>query len=78
MYVPAFATNGQALAVFNGGTVAELEAAVSAQQARGAWAQDGTGGFHLLVVGGASFLKDAFIAKFPSGFAGPTAMTLVK
>ena len=75
---PTFGTNAQALAVFPGGPITQLEAAARAVGASGVWVQDSSGGYQLLVVGGATFLRDLFNGRFPSGLAGPTAVTLVR
>lgn len=72
---PVFAPSGQALAVFGGGTVAQLEGAALAAQASGVWVQDALGAYQLLIVGGAAFIRDAFAARFP---AGVTAVTLIR
>ena len=75
---PTFSGTGLALAVFRGGTVDQLEAAVAARGGSGAWIQDSTGGFRLLVVGGPSFLRAAVSARFPSGILANTAVTVVR
>lgn len=72
-----YAPSGQALVVFRGGTVAQLEAAARAANATGVWAQDASGSYQLLILGGAAFIRDAFIAKIPA-FAGDTAVTLIR
>ncbi len=66
--------------VFNtaGISFAGLEAAAQVNGATGVWAQDRSGAYALLVVNGPAFLKSSFTAAFPSGFSGPTAMTLVR
>lgn len=74
---PIFSASGQALVVFGGGTVDQLESASSAAKATGAWMQDATGGYQLLVVGGPAFLKSQFQAKFPGGISGNTVATLI-
>lgn len=75
--VPVFDMRGTALAVFLGGTVADLEAGAQQQGATGVWAQDATGGYQLLVVSGPTFLKAPFLAAFPQGVKS-TAVTLVR
>ena len=75
---PTFGTSGQAAAVFLGGSVSDLEGAAGALSANGVWAQDKSGAFQLLVVGGPAFLRDGFTAKFPGGFTGAVAVTLTK
>ncbi len=75
---PRFGASGQSLVVFVGGTVDQLEAATSASGANGAWIQESSGGYHLLIPGGPAFLKAPIVARFPSGFAGATAVMLTK
>jgi hypothetical protein len=75
---PNFGTGTQAAAVFLGGSVDQLETAARGAGANGVWAQDSGGRFQLLVVGGPSFLRDAFAAPFPGGFAASTAVTLTR
>ena len=75
---PKFGANGLAFAVFAGGTVEQLETAAGAAGASGVWAQDSTGAQQLLVVGGPAFLRDPFKAKIPNGFAGATAVALIR
>ncbi len=72
-----YASSGQTLVVFRGGTVAQLEAAARAANATGVWAQDASGSYQLLIIGGATFIRDAFIAKVPT-FTTDTAITLVR
>jgi len=66
----------QASAVFYAGSVDELIAAATEANASGVWAQDRAGEFQLLIVGGPTFMVDAFRAKV-IGFSGPTALTLI-
>jgi len=73
---PVFSSTGLAQVVFNGGTLAQLEAALTAAGAEGAWGQSSNGTFHLYIVGG-GFVNDGFRQAFPNGFSGVTAMTLV-
>ena len=73
-----FWENTQALAVFSGGSVAQLEASATVSIVNGVWVQDATGTFRLLVVGGPAFINDQFRASFPTGFAANTAVTLVR
>jgi hypothetical protein len=75
---PTFGAGTQAAAVFLGGSVDQLEAAARATGANGVWVQDGGGRFQLLVAGGPAFLRDAFTAQFPGGFATATAVTLTR
>ena len=72
-----YAPSGQAFVVFRGGTVAQLEVAARAANATGVWAQDASGSYQLLIIGGAAFIRDAFIAKVPT-FSSDTAVTLVR
>ncbi len=74
----AFTSDGLANVVFAGGSVDDLDAAAAGASASGVWAQDGSGAFSLLVVGGPSFLKDGFRAKFPAGFKTAAAVTLTR
>lgn len=73
---PVFGSGTQALVVFTGGTVDELEAASRNARSSGAWVQDARGAYHLLVIDGPSFLKDMFRANFPQGFLGATSVSL--
>ncbi|MDA0302691.1 MAG: hypothetical protein O2822_09205, partial [Chloroflexi bacterium] len=67
-----------ALAVFGGGTVAQLEVAAREAGATGVWAQDSAGRFVLLVVDGPAFINEPFRAAFAAGLAGSTAVTLAR
>ena len=75
---PIFSTNGQALVIFSGGSVDQLEASATSSSAKGVWVQDSTGAYQLLVVGGPAFLKDQFKAKFATGWSTNTPMTLTR
>ena len=75
---PNFGTASTALAVFTGGTVAQLEAAAKNAGASGVWVQDSSGSFALLVVAGPAFINDAFRARFTSGLPTNSAVTLTK
>lgn len=75
---PVFGASGQAAVVFVGGSVDDLEGAARASGASGVWAQDASGTFQLLVVGGPAFLRETFVARFPAGFASATALTLTR
>ena len=75
---PVFSPSGQALVIFGGGTVDQLEGASSAAKATGAWVQDVSGTYRLLVVGGPTFLKDQFKASFPAGLTANTVATLTR
>ena len=71
------AGSGQAAAVFMGGAVDQLISAATDARASGVWVQDASGAFHLLIVGGPTFMVDAFRARFPAPFAAPIAVTLI-
>ena len=75
---PVFGAAGQALVVFLGGSVGQLEAAATQERATGVWAQDAVGVYYLDVIGGPTFINAAFRARFATGFAGPTAVTLTR
>ncbi len=75
---PAFSGAGQAAAVFLPGSVEDLERAAKVAGATGAWVQDGTGAFHLMLVGGPAFLKEGFSARFAGGFTTATPVTLTR
>ncbi|MGE3856795.1 MAG: hypothetical protein AB7G21_07545 [Dehalococcoidia bacterium] len=75
---PVFTDSGISLAVFTGGSVDDLQSAASAAGASGVWAQDGRGALHLLVIGGPAFLGQPFRDAIPAGFAGSTAVMLVR
>lgn len=75
---PIFGTGTQALVVFNGGSVDQLESAALAVGATGVWVQDATGAYELLIVDGPAFLKNVLKTRFPSGFVGVTATTLIR
>ena len=75
---PVFsAGSGQASVVFMGAALDQLITAATEAGATGAWVQDGSGAFQLLIVGGPSFMMDAFRARFPAPFATPVAVTLI-
>ena len=75
---PVFNASGVGSAVFAGGTTAQVEASAITAGARGVWVQDGSGVFHLLVVGGPAFLQAPFLGAFPGGLSGPVAVFLVR
>lgn len=75
---PVYSRDGQAGVVFLGSTVAQLEAAASGAGATGIWAQDASGEYALLVIGGPSFINDPFRARFATGFTPPVAITLTR
>ncbi len=74
---PAFDGTGRALAVFNGGTPAQLSTEGTRVGAKGVWVQDADGMYRLLVIGGPAFLNDDFNGKFPNGL-GVASVLLVK
>lgn len=75
---PTFSASGQALVIFGGGSVDQLESAAQGAKATGAWVQDASGAYRLLVVGGPAFLKDQFRAQFPGGLGVNVAATLTR
>ena len=75
---PRFGTGSMALVVYGGGSVAQLEAAAQAGEAKGVWAQDSSGAFLLFVVNGPTFVNEPFRTKFAAGIAANTAVTLVR
>ena len=75
---PVFSTGGLALAVYGGGTVDQLEAAVRSAGGSGVWIQDGSGAYQLLVVGGPAFINAPVRTAFANGFTTPTAVTLTR
>ena len=76
---PVFPPTGSRLAqvVFRGGTVAQLDAALTSAGATGAWAQSSDRTFVLYVVGAPAFVNERFMRTFPTGFATTTALTVV-
>ena len=60
---PVFSDAGFAAVVFDGGTVDQLEAAAQAAGASGVWASDARGNPILLVVGGPTSLRAAFMPR---------------
>ena len=76
---PVFSSGDSKLAqaVFNGGSFAQLDTALTANNARGAWAQTPTGAFVLYIVGAPSFVNAPIVSAFPTGFPGVVALTLV-
>ncbi len=75
---PSFSAGGQALVVFGGGSVAQLEVAAKAAGATGVWAQQANGTYRLLVIGGPTFVNDGFRAAFAAGFGAAAAITLTR
>lgn len=75
---PSFGTGAIGSAVFNGGTVAQLAAAVTAAGSTSVWTQDANGTWRAYVVGAAAFVNAGFNTAFASGFAGATAVFVVK
>ena len=73
---PAYSSSRVALAVFQGGSVEDLNVALVNAGARAAWVQTAAGEWRLYVAGG-TFVNDAFLDAFPAGFATATPMTLV-
>lgn len=75
---PVFGAQRVAVVVYAGGSVDQLEAAARAASASGAWVQDASGAYQLLVVDGPAFLNATFRARFASGFATAIALTLTR
>ena len=75
---PVFDPSGKALAVFKGGTVDDLVGAATSAKATGIWLQDASGSYQLFIIGGPSFIGDAFRAKFTAGFSSATSVLLTK
>ncbi len=75
---PAFSAAGQAVVVFGGGSVGQLEAAARGSGAGGVWAQDRSGAYQLLLVGGPAFLNATFADRFGAGFPGLVSVTLTR
>lgn len=75
---PTYSADGIAYVVFAGGSLDDLSVAASAAGAASAWAQSSTGAFVAYTVGGPSFVNDAFRSAFGNGFAGATAVVLVR
>ncbi|MFA7249058.1 MAG: matrixin family metalloprotease [Dehalococcoidia bacterium] len=73
-----FSPSGQALAVFGGGSLSQLEAAARSASAAGVWVQDPGGAFRLLVVDGPPFLRAQFAAAFPATLPANLPVTLVR
>lgn len=78
LVAPIFSASGQALAIFGGGSVDQLEVAAVAAKASGVWLQDGTGAYRLLVIGGPAFLKDDFKQRFAAGIVVNTPAALTR
>lgn len=75
---PVFPSTGARLAqvVFTGGTIAQLDTALTSVNASGAWAQSANGTFFLYIVGAPTFVNLPFQQAFPSGFTTTTALTV--
>lgn len=75
---PVFPPTGARLAqvVFTGGTVSQLDTALNAANASGAWAQSANGTFFLYIVGAPAFVNVPFREAFPAGFTTTTALTV--
>ena len=76
--MPTFDSTGKALAVFNTGTVTQLESEGIKAKATGIWVQAPDGTFQVFVIGGPAFLNDQFRTKFASGFSTFTSVLLVR
>ena len=78
---PTFGTGNVGSAVFDGGTSAQLSAAVTAAGGTSVWAQTSSGTwvrYNTLAAGATAFVNNAFNEAFVDGFAGPTAVFVVK
>lgn len=79
---PSFGTGNVGSAVFAGGTIEQLAAQVTAAGGTSVWAQDPDTGnwvrYNTLATGATAFVNNAFNAAFADGFAGATAVFVVK
>jgi len=75
---PTFDRTGMALAVFEAGSLAQIEASGHAAGAAGIWAQDSGGQFHALLIDAPAFVNAGFQRAFDDGFATSTAATLTR
>lgn len=75
---PVFDPSGVALAVFDAGSLAQIETAARAAGATGVWAQDGSGQFHALVIGAPAFVNADFRSALGGGFTTSTSVTLTR
>ena len=81
MTAPTFGTGDVGSAVFDGGTIEELSAAVTAAGGTSVWAQTSSGTwvrYNTQATGATAFVNNAFNEAFAAGFAGPTAVFVVK
>ena len=75
---PNFGSGAAALAIFEGGSVGQLETAVGASGGSGVWVQDAGGTFRLLIANGPAFLRESFASMFPNGFPGVVGVTVTR
>ncbi len=77
---PTFGTGNVGAAVFSGGTIAELAAAVTAAEGTAVWVQGTDGNWYRYdteATGGTAFLNNAFNAQFEAGLS-QSAVFVVK
>jgi hypothetical protein len=74
---PLFSELGTSLVMFTGGTSTDIENLARQAGATGAWVQDKTGKFQLLIVDGPDFMRQLFDSAFPTPF-GVCAISLTK
>ncbi|MCK9496455.1 MAG: hypothetical protein M0R75_13295 [Dehalococcoidia bacterium] len=78
---PNFGTGNVGSAVFNGGSIADLADATADAGGTGVWVQGTDGNWYRYTVGATgatAFVNNAFNAQFEDGFAGATAVFVVK
>lgn len=79
---PTFGTGNVGSAVFAGGTIEQLATQVTAAGGTSVWAQNPANGnwvrYNILATGATAFVNNAFNQAFAGGFAGATAVFVVK
>lgn len=75
---PTFGSGNIGAAVFSGGTIEQLVAQVTAAGGTSVWVQDSNGTFRVYGTTAPAFVNASFNTVFADGFAGPTAVTVVK
>lgn len=78
---PVFGSGNIGSAVFSGGTIEQLSAAVIASGGVSVWAQDSAGNwvrYNATATGATAFMNARFTAAFSAGFAGATAVFVIK
>lgn len=78
---PNFGSGNVGSAVFNGGSIADLADATADADGTGVWVQGTDGNWYRYTVGATgatAFVNNAFNAQFEDGFAGATAVFVVK